>query len=318
MHFEIFHLTKFQYSDFVTESVMELRMQPLTNQFQSCASYSLRLKPLARIFEFRDQFGNKVQHFDIPEKHSELEITTNSKVEVFERAVLPENLPLETWQELEKAISEGDFWEFLLPSQFAQSTPALEKLKNEIGATREKDPLTLLREINSFFKANFEYSPETTSVDSPIDVAIEQRSGVCQDFANIMIALVRELKIPCRYVSGYLFHRTDDRSHIAQDATHAWVEAFLPNLGWIGFDPTNDLIVGDRHIAVAVGRDYADIPPTRGVFKGSVESQLSVAVRVRQAETGEEESSELHAVKRKGFTVISKPVVQESQQQQQQ
>jgi len=316
MHFEIFHLTKFQYSDFVTESVMELRMQPLTNQFQSCASYSLRLKPLARIFEFKDQFGNKVQHFDIPEKHSELEITTNSKVEVFERAALPENLSLETWQELEKEISEGDFWEFLLPSQFAQPTPALENLKHEIGATREKDPLTLLKEINSFFKANFEYSPETTSVDSPIDVAIEQRSGVCQDFANIMIALVRELKIPCRYVSGYLFHRTDDRSHIAQDATHAWVEAFLPNLGWIGFDPTNDLIVGDRHIAVAVGRDYADIPPTRGVFKGSVESQLSVAVRVRQAETGEEESSELHAVKRKGFTVISKPVVQEQQQQQ--
>lgn len=316
MHFEIFHLTRFQYSSAVTESVMELRMQPLTNDNQICTAYSLQLSPSARPFEFVDQFGNTVQHFDIPEKHSKLEITTKSLVEVSERNPLPESLSLESWQQLGEEIEKGDFWEFLLPSQFAQKTQALTNLQNEINATREKDPLTLLREINSFFKANFEYAPETTEVDSPIDVAINQRSGVCQDFANIMIALVRGLKIPCRYVSGYLFHRTDDRSHIAQDATHAWVEAYLPTLGWVGFDPTNDLIVGDRHIAVAVGRDYTDVPPTRGVFKGNVESQLSVAVRVRQAETDEVESSELHAVKRKGFITVMKPKIQEVQQQQ--
>ncbi|HRH44687.1 MAG TPA: transglutaminase family protein [Pyrinomonadaceae bacterium] len=316
MHFEIFHLTRFQYSSAVTESVMELRMQPLTNDNQICTAYSLQLSPSARPFEFVDQFGNTVQHFDIPEKHSKLEITTKSLVEVSERKPLPESLPLESWKQLGEEIEKGDFWEFLLPSQFAQKTQALNNLQNEINATHEKDPLTLLREINSFFKANFEYAPETTEVDSPIDVAINQRSGVCQDFANIMIALVRGLKIPCRYVSGYLFHRTDDRSHIAQDATHAWVEAYLPTLGWVGFDPTNDLIVGDRHIAVAVGRDYTDVPPTRGVFKGNVESQLSVAVRVRQAETDEVESSELHAVKRKGFITVMKPKIQEAQQQQ--
>lgn len=315
MHFEIFHLTRFQYSNPVTESVMELRMQPLTNENQTCTAYSLQLSPSARPFEFIDQFGNTVQHFDIPEKHSKLEITTKSLVEVNEREPLPESLPLESWKMLDAEIEKGDFWEYLLPSQFAQKTPALTNLQNEINATRAKDPLTLLRGINSFFKANFEYAPETTEVDSPIDVAINQRSGVCQDFANIMIALVRGLKIPCRYVSGYLFHRTDDRSHIAQDATHAWVEAYLPTLGWVGFDPTNDLIVGDRHIAVAVGRDYTDVPPTRGVFKGNVESQLSVAVRVRQAETDEVESSELHAVKRKGFITVMKPKIQEAQQQ---
>lgn len=315
MHFDIFHLTKFQYSDFVTESVMELRMQPVTNHHQNCTSYSLQLSPSARIFEFIDQYGNIVQHFDIPEKHKQLEITTKSSVEVFEQPNLPESLPIESWKTLEEEIENGDFWEFLLPSQFAKPTALLLELQKEFQSGKEKDPLTLLREINSFFKANFEYSPETTEVDSPIDIAIEQKSGVCQDFANIMIALVRGLNIPCRYVSGYLFHRTDDRSHIAQDATHAWIEAYLPTLGWIGFDPTNDLIVSDRHIAVAVGRDYADIPPTRGVFKGKVDSELSVAVRVRQAETDEVESSELHAVKRKGFVTFTKQQAQEAQQQ---
>ena len=290
-------------------------MEPLTNVNQICTAFSLQLSPSARVFEFTDQFGNTVQHFDIPEKHSVLEVTTKSTVEVIADRELPISLPYTSWEILEEEIKAGDFWEYLLPSQFAKRTEALADLENEIKATREKDPLTLLREINSFFKANFAYAPETTSVDSPIDTAIIQRSGVCQDFANIMIAVVRGLKIPCRYVSGYLFHRNDDRSHIAQDATHAWIEAYLPTLGWIGFDPTNDLIVGERHIAVAVGRDYADIPPTRGVFKGAVESQLSVAVSVRKAETGEIESSELHAVKRKGFTTVIKSAAQESQQQ---
>lgn len=295
---------------------MELRMQPLTNENQTCTAFSLQLSPSARIFEFIDQFGNTVQHFDIPGKHKQLEITTKSFVEVNESKSLPDFLPIESWQKLDDEIKENDFWEYLLPSQFAKPTELLTNLQNEINLTREKDPLTILREINSFFKTNFEYAPEATEVDSPIDVAIKQRSGVCQDFSNIMIAMVRGLKIPCRYVSGYLFHRTADRSHIAQDATHAWIEAYLPALGWIGFDPTNDLIVGDRHIAVAVGRDYNDVPPTRGVFKGGVESQLSVAVRVREAETEKIESSELHPVKRKGFITVMKPKIQEAQQQQ--
>ncbi len=317
MHFEIFHFTKFQYSNFVTESVMELRMQPLTNQFQNCTSFSLQLEPSPRIFDFTDNFGNIVHHFDIPEKHSSLEITTKSSIEINNREDLPESLNLDSWQELNSEIQNGDFWEYLLPSQFAKPTEALIELQNELNLDKTEDPLTVLRKINSFFKSNFAYAPETTEVDSPIDVAIKQRSGVCQDFSNIMIALVRGLKIPCRYVSGYLFHRNDDRSHIAQDATHAWVEAFLPKLGWVGLDPTNDLIVGDRHISVAVGRDYNDVPPTKGVFKGTVESNLSVAVRVRQAETGETEASELHAVNRKGFISVMKPKIQEMQQQQQ-
>lgn len=95
-----------------------------------------------------------------------------------------------------------------------------------------------------------------------------------------MIALVRQIGIPCRYVSGYLFHRLEDHDRSAEDATHAWVEAFLPELGWVGFDPTNNLLAAERHIKVAVGRDYADVPPSRGIFVGNAQESLSVGVRV--------------------------------------
>jgi transglutaminase-like putative cysteine protease len=140
----------------------------------------------------------------------------------------------------------------------------------------------LLRELTTHIYEAFEYAPDTTKVDSSVDDALRARKGVCQDFTHIMLALVRPLGIPCRYVSGYLFHQNGARS--SEDASHAWVEALLPTLGWVGFDPTNNLIAGERHIRVAIGRDYADVPPTRGVFKGNAETELSVGVRVSLAE----------------------------------
>jgi transglutaminase-like putative cysteine protease len=147
----------------------------------------------------------------------------------------------------------------------------------------------MLHEISRNVYNHFEYLPRSTKVDSPIDVALEARRGVCQDFAHIMIALARMVGIPCRYVSGYLCHGdepeigSDERN--APSATHAWVEAFLPRLGWVGFDPTNDLVANDRHIRTALGRDYADVPPTHGVYRGKTESELSVAVHVESSET---------------------------------
>jgi transglutaminase-like putative cysteine protease len=116
-----------------------------------------------------------------------------------------------------------------------------------------------------------------TEVNSPIEVALEQRRGVCQDFAHIMTAIGRVWRIPCRYVSGYLYHK-GSRDRSTADATHAWVEAYLPSLGWVGFDPTNNIMACERHIRAAVGRDYSDVPPTRGTYKGGADSELSIAV----------------------------------------
>src|SRR6202007_2383644 len=141
------------------------------------------------------------------------------------------------------------------------------------------NPLELLLELNTKLYDLFDYAPNITRVDSPIDDALRARRGVCQDFAHIMIALVRGLGIPCRYVSGYIYQHKQDHVRSGANATHAWVEALLPHLGWVGFDPTNCLVAGDRHIRTAIGRDYADVPPTKGVFRGQAASELSVAVR---------------------------------------
>ena len=122
-------------------------------------------------------------------------------------------------------------------------------------------------------------------MNSPIEASLTSRQGVCQDFAHIMIAMVRRLRIPCRYVSGYLYHSDQNKDRSADGATHAWVEALLPGFGWVGFDPTNNLMAGSRHIRTAVGRDYADVPPTLGTMKGRAETELQVRVRVIPSQT---------------------------------
>jgi len=284
MFYSIKHLTKFHYASPVSESVMEARMHPRSEGNQRCLTFHLAVSPRCRVFAYRDHVGNNIHHFDIPGQHSYLVIVAESLLDVQPALEIPDSLPAGAWAEADAMVQMGDYWEMLLPSEFAEPTPQLLELANQLGVCRRDDPLTLLRELNQRLYEHFDYVPKSTKVDSPIDHAIESRQGVCQDFAHIMIALVRGLRIPCRYVSGYLYRRAQDHDRSVVDATHAWVEAFLPPLGWVGFDPTNCLLAGDRHIRTAIGRDYADVPPTRGIFRGHTASDLSVAVRVTASE----------------------------------
>jgi transglutaminase-like putative cysteine protease len=153
-----------------------------------------------------------------------------------------------------------------------------------MGVTRRDDPLMLVRELNQRLFDYFIYVPRSTRADSPIDEAIVSGRGVCQDFAHTMIALLRHVRIPARYVSGYLYRSREDHDRSTPDATHAWVEALMPHLGWVGFDPTNNLVAHHRHIRTAVGRDYADVPPTHGIYRGKTDSELYVAVQVEANE----------------------------------
>ena len=283
MQYRIRHLTRFVYTSAVRESVMELRMQPLEDAWQRPLSFQVTTTHRARVFAYRDHYGNAVHYFDIPARHNKLEVSVESAVDVQPRDDLPKRLSPDTWTELDAIAEAGDHLEWLLPSPFTEPTPALNQFALAIGFKRSSDPLSLLRTLNSTVFSQFSYEPRTTRVDSPIDEALRGRAGVCQDFAHIMIALIRGLGIPSRYVSGYIAPRESAHDRAGDNATHAWLEAFLPGLGWVGFDPTNNTIVGDRHIAVAVGRDYSDVPPTRGVFKGDAGSELSVAVAVTPA-----------------------------------
>ena len=293
MFYSIRHLTKFWYATPVSESVMETRMHPRNEVNQRCLTFHLAVSPRCRAFSYRDYLGNHVHHFDIPGQHAQLVIIAEALVDLQAPLQLPASLGPTAWDELDVLVQDGDYWEMLLASEFAKPTPSLVKLAGQLDVRRKDDPLTVLRELNSALYSSFEYALKSTRVDSPIDDAIRTRQGVCQDFAHIMISLVRTLRIPCRYVSGYLHRRVEDHDRSAEDATHAWVEALLPHLGWVGFDPTNNLIAADRHVRTAIGRDYADVPPTKGIFRGKTASELSVAVRVTASEIAPEVDSGL-------------------------
>jgi transglutaminase-like putative cysteine protease len=228
--------------------------------------------------------GNNVQHFDIPGEHNQLVIVAESVVEQQVLPNVPGFLSPDAWGALDAMVESGDYWEMLLPSQFVVETPALTLLATQMGVTRRDDPLMLVQELNQRLFDYFEYVPRSTRVDSPIDEAIVSGKGVCQDFAHTMIALLRLVQIPARYVSGYLYRSREDHDRSTPDATHAWVDVLLPHLGWVGFDPTNNLIAHHRHIRTAVGRDYADVPPTHGIFRGKTTSELYVAVHVEASE----------------------------------
>jgi len=285
MAFSIKHVTTFRYHPAVGESVMEVRMQPRSDLRQRCMMFSLDVAPAANVMTYHDFFGNAVHHFDIPGRYNLIEVTAHAIVDI-NPAAWPA-VHYGTWEDLDTRVAEGDYWEMLLPSHYAKPTKLLSELFAELKLERRATPLELLLDLNQSLYDKFDYAPNTTKVDSPIDDALRARRGVCQDFAHIMIALVRQLKIPCRYVSGYLFHGDKSKDRSPAGATHAWVEAYLGEAGWIAFDPTNNLLGGERHIHVAVGRDYADVPPTRGVYKGDAESELSVRVTVAPVDAPE-------------------------------
>ena len=282
MIYSVRHITSFSYEPGVRESVMEVRMQPRSEGRQRCLTFSLDVAPNANIMVYQDYLGNSVQHFDIPGRQCRVDLTAQALVEIQE-ASAPNPSDAGSWQDLDTQIATGDYWETLAPSHYAQPSEALDRFASELHLQRGENPFEFLLQLNEAMYQAFEYVPNSTAVDSPISDAVRTRQGVCQDFAHIMITLLRQLHIPSRYVSGYLAHGAERKDRSADGATHAWVEAFLPGLAWVAFDPTNNLVGGERHIRVAIGRDYADVPPTRGVYKGEAESGLSVSVTVSPA-----------------------------------
>jgi transglutaminase-like putative cysteine protease len=327
MFYSIRHLTKFRYSSAVSESLMEVRMNPRSEGLQRCLSFNLTVTPRARVQQYRDYLGNVIHHFDVPSPHRNLTIVAEAMVDVTPQPALPPHLDEDAWGRLDADLANRDFWEMLTPSYFAHWTESLAAFAAELKLpSREEaraiDPLQLLLQLNAAVYRGIEYVPKSTRVDSPADEALQNRQGVCQDYSHIVIALVRQLGIPCRYVSGYLFHRAGTKTRSSEGATHAWVEAYLPGVGWIGLDPTNNTTAGETHVRTAVGRDYADVPPTRGVFKGDAASELTVAVRVApsdkppppEAEMAPEDWSEVIPVE----TADDADAVVAQQQQQQQ
>jgi transglutaminase-like putative cysteine protease len=263
MRLRVEHTTTFTYDAPIVEASTELRLRPRDVEGQRCASFRLRTEPRGvRIHEFVDRLGNVVGHFDVLEPHQRLVVTATSEVETsrFEHAAPPTPLELH---------------DYLAPSEYAvvdDAVAAFASTHAGTGGAAER-----ARRLMAALGDTLAYERGATSVQTPAPEVLALGRGVCQDFAHALIAACRHEGIPARYVSGYLH---DDALADEHGASHAWVDVFDAEQGWLSLDPTHDREQDEEYVRVAVGRDYADVPPTRGVFKGAAEETLAVEVSV--------------------------------------
>lgn len=319
MFYSIRHVTRYRYDAPVRESVMQLYMQPKSDGAQRLQSFQVISHPRAGLQAYTDHFGNAVYHFDVPGVHQELTIEADAEVEVLPMTAPHDWVDASVWSTLLSPKVQDENFDWLDQRGVSRATPALAAFLEERGIAKCDDPMTSLRRLTRALFDAFAYEPEATEVDSPIDIALKKRKGVCQDFAHIMLATARSWGIPSRYVSGYLFSKRDAGDRSASDATHAWVEAYVPPCGWVGFDPTNNVLAGERHIRVAIGRDYDDVTPVRGVFKGPANSELAVSVSVRPAQAPARRDDFLRVVRPMSRIIARQgPSPFDAQQQQQQ
>ncbi len=278
--YDIEHVSRYLYSSPVRHSVMSLCMRPRDDSNQRLLQFDIATSPKASLNAEIDGFGNTKHVLNIHREHANLEIIARASVETVPADPLPGTLGPGAWDAVRSSTGTFTQWEFTRPSEFARPTPALAAFVDRHGVAPTDDPLDSLLRLRDSIHSSFDYVPGSTTAVSPIDHILETGQGVCQDYAHVMIAVARSWGIPTRYVSGYVSVRKAGMS-ASQSATHAWAECFLPDLGWTEFDPTNPDLSNEHLVRVAVGRDYHDVAPTRGVFVGTTDSLLEVSVRMR-------------------------------------
>ena len=280
--YEIEHISRYLYTTPVRHGVLSLCLKPREDAGQRLLSFDIATSPPAPLNSETDVFGNTKQIVNIHREHRALEIVSRSAVERTPPGPPPGPMSADAWESIRSSSGAFTHWEFTHPSLFARPSPALTAFVDESGIEVGDDPLETLLQLSDTLSRSFEYVPGSTSAVSPIEHILESRQGVCQDYVHVMIAIARSWNVPARYVSGYLYTDSRDGDGPPQTASHAWVECRLPELGWIGIDPTNNCLAAERHVRVAVGRDYHDVAPTRGVFVGDGESRLDVEVQIRR------------------------------------
>jgi len=276
MKFEIFHRTAYLYASPVHDSFNEARLQPFSNALQTVDYFLLKVLPAARLRHHHDFYSNTIHHFDIAEPHTALLVESHLRVTTWKPA-----LPAKTdspWPlaRIGEVLREPRIFDFLQDSHYVELSPEVWRLALDatVGVT---DTWQAALAILNFIHADFKYESCSTTVHTHMRDVLQEKRGVCQDFAHVMIGLCRALKIPALYVSGYLATET-------ASATHAWVEVLIPGTGWIALDPTHNRPVDDTYVKIAVGRDYADVPPVAGNYKGTMERQLEVKVDIKRLE----------------------------------
>jgi len=285
MFFRIRHTTSFQYDGPVYQSQNEVRMRPRDGTTQRCVEFELQIEPQSSVLEYQDYYGNFVHAFSIYKPHDSLAVTARSLVEQLPEPAQPmQRVSIEEFL-LDDAIRCQAEYDFLNASRHVPFSAAMRKFFWLSRPEPDEDVFAYATRINESIRNQFEYEPGRTRVHSTADEILTVGGGVCQDFAHLAIGVMRLAGIPARYVSGYLAPPADARVETnGAQASHAWLEAQLPGLGWTGFDPTHGCRVDQRHIRLAYGRDYSDVPPLRGVYRSTSQKQImSVALTVEPA-----------------------------------
>lgn len=285
MIYKIRHSTEYRYPAPVCNSHNELRLMPLSDLWQTCRRFTLHVEPEARLFAYELPDG-RVHHFSHRRPHDFLKITAESEVESCKNDPF-EHLDLigdDQGFYLQPHVY-NDFCEYLDPTERVPNDRYIQIECEQIAASARQEVLTgstaaFLIALTKLLHREFRYEPGSTHVHTKIEEVFIYRRGVCQDFAQVMLAVCRNQRIPARYVSGYLY--TGKNGLVSNDATHAWVECLLPDGNWHGFDPTNDMVVNDAYIRTHTGRDYSDVAPVRGLYQGPPATKLDVLVTVEQ------------------------------------
>ena len=273
------HRTVFRYAGAVRNSVNTLHLEPRDFLFQRTLSAFIKVIPATRLRRFDDLFGNVTHHFELSSEHRMLEIESMVKVR---------NLPLHITN---RGYSDGmdcyddptireHCWQYLLESRWVSLPPEIWRQALDLTMA-ETAVFEKAAAIMRWIHEAFTYEPGTTDVETHLEQAFALRKGVCQDFTHVMIGMCRAIGLPARYASGYILTGGRD-SLVGAQASHAWCEVYLPETGWIGFDPTNSVLADQRYVKIAVGRDYGDVAPIHGSYIGSAGCRMEVEVLVER------------------------------------
>jgi transglutaminase-like putative cysteine protease len=275
--FTIHHITKYTYEGPVRDSASQVLLFPVRDEFQELLKQEIFISGEPILDIYKDYYGNEVGSFMRADPHDKLVI--DSKVEVVTRS-RPD--PVDTiakeqqWSHLQPLRWQVPFIDFLKQEHFDH----LRELQEEaaLSSAHSATPLEAAQRLTTYVYDRFKYIKGVTSVETTLDEIWKLQAGVCQDFAHILLVLLRQINVPARYVSGYICANKNGMR--GEGATHAWIEAFIPFNGWVGFDPTNNSQVTDQHVRLAVGRNFTDCSPVKGTYKGSPDHILEVGVSV--------------------------------------
>jgi transglutaminase-like putative cysteine protease len=273
--FKIQHITKYSYNRPVKESVNQIRIYPIASDVQEILQHEVNITTDPELFFFIDYWGNRCADFSLLQSHKELSIDSRIIVRTMgQEAIIPTD---SNWEDLAQNVEENFYLlELTRPDEIKVNT-ALQEIIDSFQC-REKTIMQIVEACSGYIFKEFKYIKGITNIETTVEEILEHRSGVCQDFAHVLLQLLRTMGIPSRYVSGYICPNKNGMR--GEGATHAWVEAWIPKLGWTGIDPTNNVWATTHHVKLAAGRNFNDCTPMKGTFKGIAKQTLSVYVSV--------------------------------------